>query len=315
MFLIGYIYLDMTEWVRAMSKEDSMESKSALLNILYDARNSSEETRETLGLFFQFIDQSWNQSLAENIFLAFCKFTGDNDGYFCQGRDISETNQGCSRVMDLGSFYNRYIDDRDYAWGIIKPGQELEPYQIAIFGENDISIRKEGKMIRGGKPFAWVTKTAALAEITKLLPQQEWGSEIRNQLGLNHHRLVDIVYIEIQYHLDTVKNANLKSPTFLEGYSCLGDFYEPVYRSFKAEDGWGCAVNLATYENGLPEAVHRPIEFDEGFTLRYIGKASASNQSFNNEKLLNSFSPPWYHNLSQDLIELINYNFQVTIGG
>jgi hypothetical protein len=305
----------MTEWVRAMSKEDSMESKSALLNILYDSKSSSQETKETLGLFFNFIARSWNQDLAENIFSAFCKFTGDNDSYFCKGRDISETNQECSRVMDLGSFYNRYIDDRNYAWGIIKPGQELEPYQVETLEENDISIRKEGVTIRGNKPFAWVTKTAALAEITESLPQQEWGAEIRNQLGLNHHRLHDIVYIEIQYHLETVRNTNLRSPTFIEGYSCLGDFYEPVYRSFKAEDGWGSAVNLETYENGLPEAVHSPIEFGDGFTLRYIGKAFASNQPFSTQHLLNSFRPPWYDNLSQELIELINHNFQVTIGG
>lgn len=304
----------MIEWVLAMSREDSMESKSALLNILYDTKNSSEEMRETLSLFFQSINQSWSKDLVENIFLEFCEFIGNNDSYLCQGCDITETNQECSRVVDLSSFYNRYIDDRHYAWGIIYPGQELEPYQIDILEENEISTRNNQEMIRGKKPIAWVTKTAALQEIIEPLQKEDWASAIRSQLGLNHDRGHDVVYIEIKYHMETLGTIRLRSPTFLDGYSGLGNLHEPVYRSYNAEDSWGRTVNLETFENGLPEAVHSPIKFGEGFSLRYVGKAYKSDQVLNKDKLLNSFNPPWYNNLSEDLIQVINHDFQIRTG-
>jgi hypothetical protein len=157
---------------------------------------------------------------------------------------------------------------------------------------------------------AWVTQTQLLENLYVNYPASDQASLVRNRLGLLHYRRGDKL-IEIRYGEEV--EVELKYPTFLDGCSVKNYCEEPVYRSFRADDGWGRTLDLETYSEGMPEAVHRPIKFGLGFTLHYIGEILDPDKPYNGVNLLESLPISWYDSLSEDLVELISSRYGVVL--
>ena len=117
--------------------------------------------------------------------------------------------------------------------------------------------------MKGGRGFAWVTKTSSYRQmLEENRDNPQLADLIRNFLGLNHlknEHLVGIVYPDA-----AINENDLAAPTFIEGDSIF-------YRSLNGEDRWGRTMDLATYNDSQPEAVHPPIPFTAQFKLEKLG--------------------------------------------
>jgi hypothetical protein len=143
-------------------------------------------------------------------------------------------------------------------------------------------------LMKTGRDFAWVTQTDAVQSIRATVGMDgRLPAVIRDKLGLRHYnddqKLVEIVYSE-----DCFAASALAPPTFVEGSPNL------IYRSTKRKDGWGRAVDLSTCEDGLPEAVHRPIPFTSDFRIRLIGRIAERNESIDFDALYKNHPTPWH---------------------
>jgi hypothetical protein len=262
----------MCDWTQAMSADKCVGSQAIILNILYDLKNPPLERGSALCEFFQALEERWTENHTD-VFSDFCQVIEENDNYLCQGPEVPGDYQECSRIVEVSSFYAKNVRLRELGWLLPGPGEQPPEWQVRRLEQSNAPAEIGKGKIRGRKPIAWVTQTAALEKIrSEFSSRSEQASAIRNRLGLAHYRKGEIL-IEIKYHRETSENNHLKlkSPTFLDG--CASDHYRhtPIYSSFRPEDGWGRTLVLETFEEGLPEAVHGPIDFGEGFTLRYIG--------------------------------------------
>jgi hypothetical protein len=81
--------------------------------------------------------------------------------------------------------------------------------------------------------------------------------------------------LEVVYPSDTIPSAGcpLHPPTFLDGAG------SPVYRSKRSKSGWGTTVDLISGGDGLPEAVHPPMELTDRFSIRDLGTVRVGQRS------------------------------------
>jgi hypothetical protein len=296
--------IDMTEWITAMSHESSVGSRAILLNIIYDLEVPQTLQNEHLCKFFQSLGISWQHSSGQSATSIFCEVSKSNDNYLCQGSEVVTAGIQCSRVMDVKTLFENNINKKVLGWWISE--EPLEEWQIEILEEPGISTTIGKGEVKGrSRPIAWVTKTGSLDEIfDEHESTSERASIIRNCLGLNHFR-EGVQLIEVQYHQEIIERTHLKSPMFLDGCYSSSYITQPIYRSLLSDDGWGTTVNLETYEEGLPEAVHTPISFGEGFTLRYIGQAAVLELPYDSQKFINSFPISWSGDSSTHLVDLV----------
>lgn len=126
-------------------------------------------------------------------------------------------------------------------------------------------------VIRGGRPFAWITTRETMAMIRERNPQQ-LATEVRDHLGLDHFDAGSEL-LELQYPGGALADTRVAAPTFIEGGT------NATYMSVTSGDGWGKTRHLRGGEGG-PEAVHPPIRFTHHFAIRYLGEVDCEPPSF-----------------------------------
>ncbi len=189
----------------------------------------------------------------------------------------------CSRVTDDKTFVSNNIDFMQLPF---KYTDEIPPSLLEQIESGVPEAVAQGE-IRGRRLFAWVTATEQLEEVRAQTPDQgELASKVRDLLGLSHYSSTDHLLIEIQYPEDLKMTLSAAVPSFLEGGSGV------VFRAKKSADNWGRAVDLSTYGDGLPEAVHPPIKFTSAFRVRRIGRVNRS-AGFSFDKVVDNAEHPW----------------------
>jgi hypothetical protein len=298
----------MHSWIRAMSADTCVGNQAVLLNISYDLENSYPETHQVLCEFLQALEQRWSEDHQPDAdaFSFFCKVAreGDSNKYLCKGPQVRENFQECSRVVGVRSFLEKNLNLRELGWWISEFGENLEDWQVEILEEPDVSEKIGRGEIRGRRPIAWVTQTEALRTIYQEFSSRgAQASAIRNRLGLIGYRTGKEL-IEIRYSKATLVQSQLRRPVVLDG--CTDEYYQhtPIYRSLKAQDGWGKTSDLENYEEGLPEAVHSPIQFGAGFTLKYVGYACPLDERYDEQYFLESL-PFRYRYSLEDIVKLV----------
>ena len=281
---------ELTSWLQSMQESNAFGTEAVLRNMLYDLE-SHDLSGSAVGDFFRSLVNAWENaeanSSSNSSFSLFCQVARNREHYVLQGTEISSEFQGCSRVVDVNSFFEDNLLQSKLGWWLTDGS--LEPWQIEMLQMSDLPSKAgKGQLTSKSRPFAWVTKTALLDEIFKHVTEPERASKVRNQLGLAHY-WEEVELIEIQYKALALKDLILVSPIFIEGCPSRSYYSKPIYRSKLSDDGWGTTVDLDTYTDGLPEAVHRPIDFGSGFSLRYLGIARPRETPYDGERFLKSF--------------------------
>lgn len=179
----------------------------------------------------------------------------------CQGPPCEPGETTISRVTDhLGVWVNNIHK------GAVAPPREGLPddrfwRDLEVHGLSEGHVKK-GSMVRGGRPFAWITTRETLESI-RSAEHPQLATEIRNYLGLEHFEM-GAELLELEYPADALKQTRVAAPTFVEGGG------NAAYRSVETTRGWGATWKLGGGPGG-PEAVHPPISFTHRFRVRYLG--------------------------------------------
>jgi hypothetical protein len=111
-----------------------------------------------------------------------------------------------------------------------------------------------------------VTRTDELAKLRdQHADPDDLATVVRNRLGLSHYDQNELL-VEVEYPPQILDAMHFVAPTFLEGSAGV------IFRAQHCTDDWGRAVDLVTLDDGLPEAVHRPVPFASDFRIRRIGR-------------------------------------------
>lgn len=289
---------ELTDWILGM--ETTKEGKATLANMLYDIQNQ-RLSEAILREFFRELEQLWSAESNQDPVQVFCKAQQDHEtegeeGYSCQGPSVPLELRECSRVMDIQVLFRRNIVNADTYWP--RTGQPLSRQQVRQLEQPNLSAEKGTGEMRTKRPFAWVTQTASLNAIRATSDSGNWATVIGNRLGLEGS-WEPVELVEVRYPEAVMREQTVAAPTFLEG--------EPLrpYRSLSTEDKWGRTVDLATGASGLPEAVHPPVSFGQGFSLKYIGLVT-SLESYDKQSFLEQFPLPWSNELVGDLMRQIS---------
>jgi hypothetical protein len=198
--------------------------------------------------------------------------------------------------MVAHDFLKRHIDRA-------KAGIPIEEHRYPT-ADDILSLQDRGlegivqeSELRGRRPIGWVTRTEALDAIRS---ETDVGTadRVRNLLGLRHLDR-DYHVVEVLYPRCSPEELGLRVPTFLDGCPSL------IFRSRTAtDDGWGRTVQLKSYADGLPEAVHPPLPFDARFRVRWLGRITEPLPAEDWERHLEALPDPWSHDA---LVELDDY--------
>jgi hypothetical protein len=260
-------------WCELFQKEYPERGKIALGNLIYDCKHR----RVPVGVIERFIEEVaklWasrvpgTNSTALNCYIKEI-VKADPPKYVCRGIDKPAKRERCSRIVNGRDFLDRYIDLKKSAWFSDERFEEHIKELARPNGLKDIVVL--GEKIRGSMPFAWVTKTEAISAIRARRSREPLPERLRDALGLWHVQ-EDEYLIEVIYPVDI--DVDLSAPTFLEGEAVM------VYRSKRGADLWGRTVHLRTLRDGLPEAVHPPIEFTDKFEIGPVGRLTQRPPAF-----------------------------------
>jgi hypothetical protein len=190
--------------------------------------------------------------------------------FLCKGELSDTLSLHCSRIMEARDFLNHNITAYQRAGAAIPVDDALVIEEIRRLAKR-LDGNATGKMSNSRK-FAWVTTTACIDQVrerlaTSTATASTLADETRNRLGLSHYLAGDIL-VEIQYPDDEIASLDIRAPGFLEG----GD--GPVFLSNPQSNGWGMTVDLATWEAGCREGVHRACAFTSKFCIREIGQVA-----------------------------------------
>jgi hypothetical protein len=208
--------------------------------------------------------------------------------HLCRGQIVVQ--RPCSRVMPFDDFkrYNLRFRVTGYPLGRVTLGQirtvQGDGLRRAARVQQSMRGRRTRKrgIMSGRRGFAWVTPTDTLVH-----HRSATADSVRDILGLTiAHQKTHLV--EIQYPPHATGVNGLHAPTFLEGtLRRLED-----YRSKGIQDDWGWTAHLVTGVDGLPEAVHIAIPFNEQFQLHYLGQV-ATDPSIDWDKWFVGCLHPW----------------------
>lgn len=304
-------------WIRWLSRTDT--GQAYLSNLLYEIREGRVD-RALLSTFLDSVARIWTD-----------QFNGLDDGiagsladlgwespttvvelicnsseYYCIGPEIDE-GATISRVMPARDFFYRHIDHRQYPFIYGEPSRE----EINELIEEGIEGKTWG-VLRGGKPLVWVTKTEEIHSIREEQEEDLVAYTVRNRLGLKHLE-ERIELVELKYPLETEALELVIDPgsdgadyTFMLHAPTLFDAGPSlIYRSKDGEDGWGRTVDLASMNDGLPEAVHEPVALSDAFELVYVGRLNSLDWNYDHEGFLDGFPLRWVDEHMQDVVDLL----------
>ena len=246
--------------------EETPAGRLTLTNLLHDFREHRVSI-EALSALFEFIrsqwvpDRGWSaDGVVEEV--------GDSEPqrFLCQG-PACQTRQ-CSRVMDSKSLLLNNLDHRRLS--LLRTDEVPEWLLDVLEAGIPPEAPRTDRMFSGKRELVWVTPTEEVESVRgQNADATELACILRDVLGLNHH-WIDSVLIELQYPPEVVAGLQLSGPTFFDGGRSV------IFRTRSSDDGWGRAVDLRSMEDGLPEAVHRPLPFTADFRLRRIGRIAQS---------------------------------------
>lgn len=258
-----------------------------LSNVRFDIAQKSLN-RDELRKFFASVIRRWRRhtlgQVPEKLVVAITHQPHAN--YCCQGEQIPGSLQA-SRVMLAVDFVRDNV--KTERTGEFDPFEDvpddfltLVEQQPEKFLTNELPYRT---------PYAWVTQTSAIDALRKTLSRSgalaELADQLRNRLGLLNYVGADKL-VEIEYPQTIPPAPELIRPTFLDGSSLI------VYRSNKRSDGWGTAIDLATGQESMPEAIHRPVPLPApGYFVRPLGRLSSIHINVNFKALFEACPMKW----------------------
>lgn len=281
---------NLSRWFEAMYS--SIEGKATLLNMSLDWQQE-RIPKSVMCDFLRLLGNYVNQNqISDPLKILKEIYKNLERKRRCQGPIVETSDQEkCSRVMDLKSFieYNLEVPQE-------LTGQELSDDDINALQTIDLAKSGVGKM-ENRRGFAWVTQTKSLQQIHQQTnSHSQDSSTVRNRLGLMHYQ-ENQKLIEIKYPQEIIETCKLAMPTFIEG--CPSRIYRS--KSLNQDDQWGRTVNLETYEEDLPEAVHPSIPFGQGFSWQYLGRVEPM-PSYQKELYFNNFPTGFTRDLFLELI-------------
>jgi hypothetical protein len=255
--------------------------KATLSNMYYDVVNERID-KSQLSLFMNNVLREWSIVISssidafENARISMLKIASQ------LGPPVPENSRNCSRVMSYKDFFAHNIHQSVIPFAIREFASVDQIKTLERFG---IKGATKGKM-ETRRPFSWVTQTSAMEKIRK-----KWNTAfiVRQYLGLLHFQ-EDEDLIEIIFPPAISKCSKVTQPTFVEGSPTL------IYRSKIASDGWGRAVDLQTYKEGYPEAIHESVNFTDEFEFKYLGRLTPFTQGFDWKKHYELFEFKWDQN-------------------
>ncbi len=221
------------------------------------------------------------------------------DSALCRGEPALDPPQRCSRVMTALDFFRHHIDLN--AVGLI-PDADVPAHAIQRLEKEGLSRLVKGTM-KTAQPVVWVTDSQAIDSVRKASTPPPAGgnstcevaSDLREQLGLDRYSQ-DELLLEIVYPPTLPRSdCPLRPPTLLEG---IGSIY---YRSKRTKTGWGLTVNLASGGDGLPEAVHPPVDLTADFRIRSIGRIRRNSCQVDYKSLAQRAPKQWNTELLEAL--------------
>ena len=161
--------------------------------------------------------------------------------------------------QDLLNYNMRKKDGTKFASRRRRPGNPEKVIQRVLskptYQSDNIDT---SSFLQGAKPINWVTKLAVLNKYISL------GSDkLRNILGLTHYNEDQILCV-VEYPTNHI--VQLRNPTALDA-ACNYIFWSRGKRG-----SWGRTVDLDTSLDGLPEAVHGPLQLTSDFRFKFIGR-------------------------------------------
>jgi hypothetical protein len=252
--------------------EETPCGRLMLANLLHDFREQ-RLSGDAFNVLFAFIHSHWIPDRgwsAETVI----EEVGDNapESFLCQGPTCQARQ--CSRVMDSKSLL---LNNLDYKRLSLVKADEIPEWLLDVLEAGiPAEAPRSDRLFSGKRGLVWVTPTEEIESVrTRSADPSNLAYNLRNLLGLNHYFL-DSVLIEVQYPRDVVDVLRLSAPTVFDGGQSV------IFRNQRTDDGWGRAVDLGSLEDGLPEAVHRPVPFTAQFRIRRIGRlAEPTAHKFN----------------------------------
>lgn len=277
-------------WLRAM--EHTPGGRLVLSNIVHDCLDGHLH-QHVARRFLRSVVQGWEGASPTKAPEGIVRMVVERDhpAYICQGQKEIASARPCSRVMLATDFVRHNINWRMMGWP--GPFERIPEQHIARLHEGLVGIATGTMPHRS--PRAWVTQTTFLHQIRQAHAPDDVPSAVRDRLGLLHmlgeHPSYDLrqeaQLVEVKYAPSAFVQGGLFPPTFLDAMCAL------PYRSKRTSDGWGMTVDLRTGEDGLPEAVHRPIPFTSNFSVQYVGRPGGIRSGINFADLPTKAPFPW----------------------
>jgi hypothetical protein len=208
-----------------------------------------------------------------------------------RGRSVAaEELTDCSRVIRLKDLHHYnvnnsddYVDEKS-GW----PSTLDRTWKATVDGGDLDSSKLSGWV---GGSFFWVTKTAALRDLRDRGAGAVWADRVRDALGMGH---LGRTGGEDSRLVEQILPKNLVGIIFVP--TLFDSDWYPLFRPAKEPDGWGRAVDLADFGEGLPQAIRGSIDWHESITIVPLGELTV---------------PPWQaseHDL-QRLLEISSQDF------
>lgn len=274
------------EWCDAMVNDGSPQAIITLSNILCDYRGR----RINISEFVRFEEEFGNFYKKSGLFPveALEQFWIETDRisnpFFCLGPVVSSTTNRYSRIMDVRDFRKHHLSFRKHP-GKISANSKLNLEDVRKICPKGIPPSTANGSMRGGRPFAWVTKSEDLEIFKGIGDHDEMATQIRDALGLAKFNQDDTYLIEVQYPVKLMEKTVITAPTFMDGCPFS------AYRSNRNAGDFGRTVNLTTLRTHLPEAVHRELKFSSDFRIELLGWLK--RYTFDWDKLKKKISPQW----------------------
>lgn len=185
--------------------------------------------------------------------------------------------------QDLLNYNIRKKDGTKFASRRRRPGNPEDIIRNVLrkpsYPQDNIETASE---LKGARPINWVTKLSSLNQHISAGPER-----LRNILGLTHYN-EDQTLCVIEYPAN--HPVKLKNPTALDAG------FNYIFWSRGKRGSWGRTIDIETSSDGLPEAVHEPINLSPDFRFKLIGRLKRTAPSidlatFKRTANTQSFSP------------------------
>jgi hypothetical protein len=267
-------------WFAAL--EDTPSGRLMLTNLLHAFRTSRLPVERLRAIVVE-VARTWRASGKAPDFAVQQVADRHPEEFLCQPPAIPPVP--CSRVVDDATFVG-YLDlrERAFEYGDYVPRELLD--RIELEGLTPELIGESPQVLKSRRPLTWVTRTEAIASLRERTTDgDELATQVRDQLGLAFY-WADHLLLEVQYPEGAFEAAPLTAPTFIDGGTGV------LFRARSAPDGWGRAVDLATHDDGLPEAVHTPVPLSTGFAVRRLGRV-LRGPHFVHAEVIQHAEHPW----------------------